>query len=82
MRRTKVSQIYREAGDLRAVQLLPGHIKMDSTIFSPGLLVVFRIVHSSVVTDEPTTLFYQIALFGPIGADGRHADHSKRWLLH
>lgn len=32
MRRTKVSQIYKKTGNLRAVQLLPGHTKMDSTV--------------------------------------------------
>lgn len=32
MRRTKVSQIYKNTGNLRAVQLLLGHTKMDSTV--------------------------------------------------
>ena len=32
MRRTKVAQIYKKTGNLRAVQLLLGHTKMDSTI--------------------------------------------------
>ena len=32
MRRTKVVQIYRKTGNLRAVQLLLGHTKMDSTV--------------------------------------------------
>lgn len=32
MRRTKVTQIYKKAGNLRAVQLLLGHTKMDSTV--------------------------------------------------
>jgi len=32
MRRTKVAQIYRKTGNLRAVQLLLGHTKMDSTM--------------------------------------------------
>lgn len=31
MRRTKVTQIYKKTGNLRAVQLLPGHTKMEST---------------------------------------------------
>ena len=29
---TKVAQIYKETGNLRAVQLLLGHTKMDSTV--------------------------------------------------
>jgi hypothetical protein len=32
MRRTKVAQIYRKAGSLRAVQLLLGPTKMDSSV--------------------------------------------------
>jgi site-specific recombinase XerC len=32
MRHTKVAQIYRKTGNLRAVQLLLGHTKMDSTV--------------------------------------------------
>ena len=32
MRRTRVAQIYRKTGNLRAVQLLLGHTKMDSTV--------------------------------------------------
>ena len=32
MRRTKVSQIYKKTGNLRAVQLLLGHTKMDSRV--------------------------------------------------
>ena len=32
MRRTKASEIYRKTGNLRAVQLLLGHTKVDSTV--------------------------------------------------
>ncbi len=32
MRRTKVTQVYKKTGNLRAVQLLLGHTKMDSTV--------------------------------------------------
>ena len=32
MRRTKVAQIYKKTGNLRAVQLLLGHTRMDSTV--------------------------------------------------
>ena len=32
MRRTKVAQISKKAGNLRAVQLLLGHTKMDGTV--------------------------------------------------
>ena len=37
MRRTKVAQIYRKTGNLRAVQLLLGHAKMDSTVSYMGV---------------------------------------------
>ncbi len=32
LRRTKASEIYRKTGNLRAVQLLLGHTKVDSTV--------------------------------------------------
>ena len=32
LRRTKAAQIYRKTGNLRAVQLLLGHAKVDSTV--------------------------------------------------
>ena len=32
MRRTRVARIYKKTGNLRAVQLLLGHTKMDSTV--------------------------------------------------
>ena len=32
MRRTKVAEIYHKTGNLRAVQLLRGHTKVDSTV--------------------------------------------------
>jgi len=37
MRWTKISQLYRKTGNLRAVQLLHGHTKMDSTIRYLGI---------------------------------------------
>jgi integrase len=39
MRRTKVAQIYRKTGDLRAVQLLLGHTKLESTVRYLGIEV-------------------------------------------
>ena len=32
LRRTKAAQIYKKTGNLRAVQLLLGHTKMDCTV--------------------------------------------------
>lgn len=37
LRRTKVAQIYEKTGNLRAVQLLLGHTKMDSTVCCLGV---------------------------------------------
>jgi integrase len=37
MRRTKVTQIDKKTGNLRAVQLLMGHTKMDSTVRYLGI---------------------------------------------
>lgn len=37
MRRTKVAQIYKKTGNLRAVQLLLGHTKMDSSVRCLGV---------------------------------------------
>jgi integrase len=39
MRRTKVSQIYKKTGNLRAVQLLLGHTKLESTVRYLGIEV-------------------------------------------
>ena len=36
MRRTKAAQIYRKTGNLRAVQLLLGHTKIESTSVTSG----------------------------------------------
>jgi site-specific recombinase XerC len=39
MRRTKVAQIYKKTGNLRAVQLLLGHTKLESTVRYLGVEV-------------------------------------------
>jgi site-specific recombinase XerC len=39
MRRTKAAQIYRKTGTLRAVQLLLGHTKLESTVRYLGIEV-------------------------------------------
>lgn len=40
LRRTKVAEIYRKTGNLRAVQLLLGHTKVDSTVRYLGVELV------------------------------------------
>ena len=39
MRRTKVAQIYKKTGNLRAVQLLLAHTKLESTVRDLGITV-------------------------------------------
>lgn len=39
MRRTKTPQIYKKTGNLRAVQLLLGHTKLESTVCYLGIEV-------------------------------------------
>ena len=39
LRRTKAAQIYRKTGNLRAVQLLLGHTKIESTVRYLGIEV-------------------------------------------
>ena len=39
LRRTKAAQIYRKTGNLRAVQLLLGHLKIESTVRYLGIEV-------------------------------------------
>ena len=39
MRRTKAAQIYKKTGTLRAVQLLLGHTKLESTVRYLGIEV-------------------------------------------
>jgi site-specific recombinase XerC len=39
LRRTKPAQIYKKTGNLRAVQLLLGHTKLDSTVRYLGIEV-------------------------------------------
>ena len=39
LRRTKVAQIYRKTGNLRTVQLLLGHTKIESTVRYLGIEV-------------------------------------------
>ena len=39
MRRTKAAQIYKKTGSLRAVQLLLGHTKLESTVRYLGIEV-------------------------------------------
>jgi hypothetical protein len=56
MRRTKVAQIYRKTGNLRAAQLLLGHTKLESTVRYLGIEV-----------DGALNIAEQIELWSSIG---------------
>lgn len=49
MRRTKVVQIHKKTGNLRAVKLLLGHTKMDSTVRYLGVDLEDALTISEVV---------------------------------
>jgi integrase len=49
VRRTKASQIYKKTGNLRAVQLLLGHAKLESTVRYLGIEVDDALVMSEQV---------------------------------
>ena len=62
MRRTKVAEINRKTGNLRAVQLLLGHTKVDSTVrylgveLEDALSIAERIDILSLGSDLPAVL--------------------------
>ena len=62
MRRTKVAEIYCKTGNLRAVQLLLGHTKVDSRVRDLGveledaLSIAERIDSLSLGSDLPSVL--------------------------
>jgi hypothetical protein len=67
MHRTKAAQIYKKAGNLRAVQLLLGHTKLESTVRYLGIEVddALSIVGHAVL-DAPIRSF----LARPPGVSG------------
>lgn len=63
MRRTKAAQIYRKTGNLRAVQLLLGHTKLESTVRYLGIEVDDALsmaeqidLQSCILTSRPRSL--------------------------
>ena len=72
MRRTKAAQIYRKTGNLRAVQLLLGHTKLESTVQYLGFTIAASCVPEAVAAHPPRKL----VLF-----DGRSSREMGRcWL--
>jgi site-specific recombinase XerC len=58
MRRTKVTQIYRKTGNLRAVQLLLGHTKLESTVRYLGIEVDDALHIAGQIELEPSNPTY------------------------
>lgn len=61
MRRTKVTQFYKKTGNLRAVQLLLGHTKMDSIVRFLGVELEDALAIAEAI---------EISEFGPSSKDG------------
>lgn len=64
MRRTKVDQIYKKTGNLRAVQLLLGHTKMDSTVRYLGVDIEAALTLSEGVDLYPSLRLAPVVLAG------------------
>jgi hypothetical protein len=78
LRRTKASLIYRKTGNIRAVQLLRGHTKLDSTVRYLGVEVddALTIAEGIDVGSFAPAGEGRPAFFGPLFAElGRRALH-------
>ena len=89
MRRTKVAQIYRKTGNLRAVQLLLGHTKLDSTVRYLGVeledaLTIAEAVEIRrpwvVATDGPNQPFILRICAARHFPQCSHSRHCAAWL--
>ena len=70
MRRTKAAQIYKKTGNLRAVQLLLGHTKLESTVRYLGIEV-----------DDALSISEQVELKETSVSKGR-AEETGAWERH
>lgn len=68
MRRTKVAQIYKKTGNLRAVQLLLGHTRMDSTVRYLGVAIEDALSLSEGIDPKATVPTGAIRTGRPISA--------------
>ena len=81
MRRTKVTQIYRKTGNLRAVQLLLGHTKLESTVRYLGIEVDDALSIRSKSSSDPAEV--RPCLAGPLPVIyktfvGAHENRARR----
>src|SRR3984893_1289776 len=77
MRRTKPAQIYKKTGNLRAVQLLLGHTKLESTVRYLGIEVRTRSASQSRRSCEPIR---SCGLAGPAGPQPVKNLSRAKWL--
>ena len=78
MRRTKAAQIYKKTGNLRAVQLLLGHTKLESTVRYLGIEVDDALAISEQV-ELQAEMMRGLAVAGPrpcqgVAAQNKNAD--------
>src|ERR1700738_2533349 len=81
MRRTKATQIYRKTGNLRAVQLLLGHTKLESTVRYLGIEVDDRRADRALVFEPGSNLrwvaFAPSSSHSSVTSDGYAQPESK-----
>ena len=67
MRRTKAAQIYRKTGNLRAVQLLLGHTKLESTVRYLGIEVEDALnIAEQIELQSSTTGITPVVAYAPV----------------
>ncbi len=79
MRRTKAAQIYRKTGNLRAVQLLLGHTKLESTVRYLGIEVddALNIAEQILTSDRRPPASTPVVAFGPLTTTSPPRNHSR-----
>jgi integrase len=80
LRRTKATLIYRRTGNLRAVQLLLGHTKVESTVRYLGIEVDDALEPNKLTSELPGQSLHALPdLQPPFRANGRQrADHADQ----
>jgi integrase len=85
LRRTKATLIYRRTGNLRAVQLLLGHTKVESTVRSLGikvddaLAIAEQVDRASTLSRYPAEALLQIVFLAPFGFAIASPRIIRRW---
>ena len=77
MRRTKAAQIYRKTGNLRAVQLLLGHTKLESTVRYLGIGGRRVEYCRGLTSDRRPPASTPVVAFGPLTTTSPPRTHSR-----